>query len=92
MYPDLKKKTWVLLKYGVQSKGYRNGEKFIKQVRDAVKIINVKYPKDCCNVFCFWSHSSDHTAFAEDAFNVNRMNIQPEEAQPRMQDTYYNGT
>ena len=31
------------------------------------------------------------TAFAEDALNVNRMNVRPGGAQPRMRDTYYNG-
>ena len=32
IYPDLKKKTRVLLKYRVESGGYWNSEKFIKQV------------------------------------------------------------
>ena len=51
----------------------------------------VKYPKDCYNVFWFFDHSSGHTAFAEDALNVNRMNVRPGGAQSRMRDTYYNG-
>ena len=42
-------------------------------------------------MFWFFDHSSGHTAFAEDALNVNRMNVQPGGAQPRMRDTYYNG-
>ena len=37
MYLDLKKKAWVWLKYGVESEGYWNSEKFIKQVGDVVK-------------------------------------------------------
>ena len=40
MYPDLKKKVRVLLKYGVESEGYWNNEKFIKQVEDVIKIVS----------------------------------------------------
>jgi len=50
-YSNLKKKARVLLKYGVESEGYWNSEKFIKQVEDTIIIVNVKYPKDCYNVF-----------------------------------------
>ena len=53
MYPDLKKKAGVLLKYGVESEGYWNNEKFIKQVEDVIKIVNVKYPKNYYNVLGF---------------------------------------
>ena len=49
------------------------------------------YPKDFYNVFWFFDHGSDHTAFAKDALNVNRINVCPGEAKPRKQDTYYNG-
>jgi len=38
----------------------------------------------------FFDHSSGHTAFADDALNVNKMNLHPEGTQPRMRDTYYN--
>ena len=91
MYPNLKKKARVLLKYGVESEGYWNNEKFIKQVEDVIKIVNIKYPKNYYNVFWFFDHSSGHTAFAEDALNVNRMNVKLGGAQPRMRDTYFNG-
>ena len=40
MYLDLKKKVRVLLKYGVESEGYWNNEKFIKQVEDVIKIVS----------------------------------------------------
>ena len=52
----------------------------------------LKYLKHYYNVFWFFDHSSGHTAFAEDALNVNRMNIHPRGAQPRIRDTYYNGS
>ena len=91
VYPNLKKKARVLLKYGAESEGYWNSEKFIKQVEDVIKIVDIKYPKHYYDVFWFFDHSSGHTAFAEDALNVNRMNVHPGGAQPRMRDTYYNG-
>ena len=75
----------------MESEGYWNNEKFIKQLEDVIKILYVKYPKECYNVFWFFDHSSGLTAFAEDALNVNRMNVQLGGAQPRMRDTYYNG-
>ena len=74
----------------MESEGYWNNDKFIKQV-DVIKIVKVKYPKDYYNLFWFFDHSAGNIAFAEDALNVNRMNAQPEGAQPRMRDTYYNG-
>jgi len=43
----------VLLKYGVESEGYWNSKKFIKQVEDTIKIVNVKYPKDTIMFFDF---------------------------------------
>jgi len=81
----------VLIKYGVESKGYWNSEKFIKQVEDTIKIVNVKYPKDYYNVFWFFDHSSGHTAFANDALDVNKRNIRPGGTQPRIRDIYYYG-
>ena len=72
----------------MESGGYWNSEKFIMQVENVIKLVYVKYPIDFYNVFWFFDHGSGHTAFAEDALNVNRMNICPGGAQPRMQGTY----
>lgn len=74
MYPDLKKRGRVLLKYGVENEWYWNSKKFIKQVEDVITIVNVKYPKNYYNMFWF---SSGHTTFTKDALNVNRMNVRP---------------
>ena len=43
-YPDLKKKARTLLKYGAETEGYWNSDKFMSQVKDAIKIVKVKYP------------------------------------------------
>ena len=39
----------------------------------------------------FFDHSSGHTAFADDALNVNKMNVRPGGAQPKMRDTIWRG-
>lgn len=44
-YPNLKQAACVLLKYGAESEGYCNSDKFIAQVRDVIDIVKVKYPE-----------------------------------------------
>ena len=90
-YPDLQQQARKLLKYGAEFEGYWNSNKFLEQVEAAIKIAKVKYPCDQFNVFWFFDHSSGHTAFAEDALNANRMNVNPGGKQPLMHDTIYNG-
>jgi hypothetical protein len=55
------------------------------QVKDAIKIFNVKYP-DGIAVFIF-DCSSAHEAFASDALLAHKMNRGPGGKQPRMRDT-----
>ena len=43
------------------------------------------------HVFWFFDHGSGHTAFVDDALNVNKMNMHPGGAHPRIRDTYYSG-
>ena len=90
-YPDLKQKARVLLKYGAEGEGYWNSEKFIAQVENVVKIVKVKYPRESYDVIWLFDHSSGHTAFADDALNVNKMNVRPGGAQPKMRDTTWRG-
>ena len=58
---------------------------------DAIKIAKVKYSSEHHKVFWLFDHSSGHTAFADDALNVNRMDVKPGGKQPKMHDTIYNG-
>ena len=90
-FPDLKKTAQVLLKYGVESEGYWNSNKFITQVGDVIKIVKIKYPLEFYDVFWFFDQSSGHTAFADDALNVKKMNVKPGGAQPKMRDTIWGG-
>ena len=90
-YPDLKQTARVLLKYGAEGKGYWNSDKFIVQVEHVIKIVKVKYPRELYDVIWLFDHSSGHTAFADDALNVNRMNVRSGGAQPKMRDTMWMG-
>lgn len=90
-FPDLKRKARVLLKYGIENEGYWNSNKFIAQVLDVIKIVKIKYPVECYDVFWLFDQSSGHTAFAEDALNANKMNVKPGGAQPKMRDTTWGG-
>ena len=90
-YPDLKQKARELLKYGAEGEGYWNSEKFIAQVENVIKIVKVKYPRELYDVIWFFDHSSGHTAFADNSLNVNKMNVRPGGAQPKMRDTTWRG-
>ena len=39
-----------------------------------------------------FDQSSGHTAYAEDALNANRMNVNPGGSQPKMRNTMWNGS
>lgn len=90
-YPDLQQEARVLLKYGADHEGYWNSEKFLNQLRAAIKIAKVKYSPEEYSVYWFFDHSSGHTAFPEDALNASRMNVKPGGKQPVMHDTVYYG-
>ena len=90
-YPNLKQAARVLLKYGAESEGYWNSDKFIAQVKDVIYIVKVKYPEQFYDVYWFFDQSSGHTAFADDALNAKKMNVKPGGSQPKMRDTYWSG-
>ena len=90
-YPDLKQKARVLLKYGTDGEGYWNSDKFISQVKDTIKIVKVKYPREMYDVIWLFDHSSGHTAFADDALNATKMNVRPGGEQPKMHSTIWRG-
>lgn len=91
-HPGLWKDGRFLLKYGTSSEGYCNSEKFMKQVEQAVTIAEIKYPRSAHNLLFLFDQISGHTAYADDALNVNRMNVNPGGNQAKMRDTIWNGT
>ena len=89
--PAIKKEARVLWKYGVADEGYWDNDNFIKQVKVAAQIAEVKFPAVSHNLLFIFDQSSGHAAFPADALNVNRMNVKPGGQQPAMHDTVWNG-
>jgi len=90
-YADLKQAARVKLKIGAEYEGYWNSENFLEQIAHAIKIAKIKYSSELHNVLWFFDHSSGHTAFPDDALNINCMNVKQGGKQPKMHDTKYNG-
>ena len=78
--------------YGENKEGYWTRDKFIAQMERAVVIAEMKYPKEegWRHVWVF-DHSSCHAAMADDALDVNKMNVRPGGKQRIMHDTVWNG-
>lgn len=79
------------LEYGADKGGYWNSEKFLKNVKDAIKIAKFKYPEDKHTVVFVFDSSSCHRAYAPDALNSKTMNVKPGGAQPALRDTIWAG-
>ena len=58
----------------------------IKQVKTTIKVFNYTHP-DCITIFTF-DRSSAHEGFAENALNVNNININPAGKQRKLRDTH----
>ena len=90
--PNIRKYAREQLKYGESKEGYWTRDKFIIQMHRAVEIAEIKYSKEegWRHVWVF-DHSSCHAAMADDALDVNRMNVKPGGKQRIMRDTTWNG-
>ena len=73
----------TFIEYGEARNGYWTSEKFMKQMTAAVKIAEMKYPKDKgYRLFGVFDQSGCHMAYSDDALNVNRMNAKDGRSQP----------
>ena len=90
-HPGLWKEARQLLKLGAEYEGYWDSEKFLNQVEHSIKIAEIKYPRESHSLVFLFDQSSGHTAFSDDALNVNRMNVRPGGAQAKLHDTVWNG-
>ena len=74
--PNIWIEARAYLEYGENREGYWNSEKFMNQIKMAVKISEIKYPK-CDNWRHVWifDHSSCHAAMPDDALDVSEMNV-----------------
>ena len=90
--PTIQLQAREYLEYEAAKEGYWTSDKFMKQMEMAVKIAEYKYPKAAGwkHVWIF-DHSSCHGAMAEDALDVNSMNVKPGGKQRRMRDGWWGG-
>ena len=89
---NITKEARQFLEYGENREGYWTSDKFLTQMDHAVKIADIKYPKDQgYRVVWVFDNSSCHNAYAEDALNANNMNAKPGGKQPHLRDTVWNG-
>ena len=80
-------KARVILKYGAQLEGYWDSNKFMAQVKQACTIAEYKYPRETHSIVWLFDQSCGHCAYAEDALNINRMNVKPGGKQAKLRDT-----
>ena len=91
-YPYLKRQARSFLEYGENKEGYWTSDKFLAQIKEAVQIVDVKYPREKgYRIVWIFDHSSCHGAYAEDALNAHKMNAKPGGKQPRMRNTVWQG-
>ena len=89
---DIRKYAREFLEYGESKEGYWTRDKFIKQMKRAIEMAEIKYPKSegWRHVWVF-DHSSCHAAMADDALDVNQMNVKPGVKQRVMHNTMWQG-
>ena len=74
--PTIRKYARQQLEYGEAKEGYWTSDKFIAQIKQAVKIAEVKYPREKgFRIVWIFDHSSCHAAMPEDALDVSKMNV-----------------
>ena len=90
--PTIKKHARQWLEYGEAKEGYWTSDKFMKQIKEVVKIAEFKFPKDTgWKIVWIFDHSSCHAAMPEDALVVSKMNVNPGGKQPVMRDGWWGG-
>ena len=90
--PTIRKYAQQFLEYGETKEGYWTSEKFMKQIKEAKKIVAAKYPRDeGWRLVWIFDHSSCHTAMPEDALDVHKMNANPGGKQRVMRDGWWVG-
>lgn len=90
--PSSKKYARQFLEYGENKEGYWTRDKFVAQMKGAVEMAELKYPKEegWRHVWVF-DHSSCHAAMADDALDASKMNVNPGGKQRKMRDTIWRG-
>ena len=90
--PSIRRYARERLEYGEAKEGYWTSNKFMTQIKQAVKIAEMKYPKDeGWRIAWIFDHSSCHAAMPEDALDVTKMNVNPGGRQRVMRDGWWDG-
>ena len=77
------------LQLETQKEGYFNNEHLLEQVERTIDIFERVHP-DARGLFLF-DNAPSHKKLADDALNVERMNVHPGGMQPAMRDTIWDG-
>ena len=90
--PTIRRYARQQMEYGEAKEGYWTSEKFMDQIKQAVKIAEVKYPREeGWRVVWLFDHSSCHAAMPDDALDASKMNVNPGGKQRVMRDGWWNG-
>ena len=90
--PSIKICAREFLEYGANKEGYWTRDKFIAQMEKAIHLAEIRYPiSEGWHHAWIFDHSSCHGAMADDALDVNKMNVRPGGKQRLMDDTLWNG-
>ena len=90
-FPGIKQRARQLLEYGAEKEGYWTGNRFMKQMENAAKIADFKYPKHDYTVAWLFDQSSCHRKFDEQALLAK--NILVKDGGPRrVRDTVWGKT
>ena len=90
--PTVRMYARQLFEYGAAREGYWTSDHFIRQIERAVKIAEIKYPKeDGWRVVWIFDHSSCHAAMPGDGLDVSKMNVKPGGKQRVMRDGWWGG-
>ena len=88
--PSIRKHARETLDYGEAKEGYWTSERFMTQIEEAVKIAEVKYPRESgWKVVWIFDHSSCHAAMPVDAVDASKMNVNPGRKQRVMRDAFW---
>eukprot|EP00733_Pompholyxophrys_punicea_P000855 Pompholyxophrys_punicea_v1_NODE_325_length_2252_cov_4.671825.p1 type:complete len:134 gc:universal NODE_325_length_2252_cov_4.671825:1165-764(-) len=79
----------VVFEYGKNRSGYWGNEHFQKQLENVIAIHNIRFPH--AQALFVVDNSSGHRAFAPNALNAEKMNVNPGGKQPILRNTFWNG-
>lgn len=87
--PKLRQQARELLECGESRDGYWESKKFLLQVQAAAEIAEIKYPREQYDILWLFDNAPSHRKMADDALNVNNINMKPGGQKPVLRDTQF---